>query len=311
MGDDSKDRTSGSGPSRITLGVLLLAALFAAGAIGYSMFGKNAEDVSQPAASTDSTLLTLEELRERAEADPLDAGAWQELGFAYFADGQFAEAARAYRQAAEGDPDNAVLWSSLGEARVMASERDPMPANAVAAFRQALELDSSDPRARYFLAVKKDLDSNPEGAIADWLALLEDTPPGAPWEDDLRRTIEQVGKINSIDTSGRIAAVTADRPEPPELTAGNAIPGPSREQIAAASTIAPGEQRQMAEGMVERLEGRLESDPSNVDGWVMLMRSRVTLGQPERAKQALTDAIAANPRFEARLRQEAQLLGIR
>src|SRR3546814_14962798 len=65
--------------------------------------------------------------------------------------------------------------------------------------------DLKEPRARYFLAVKKDLAGDHRGAIDDWFALLADTPQGAPWEPDLRRTIEQVGAIHQIEvkTIGR------------------------------------------------------------------------------------------------------------
>ena len=38
----------------------------------------------------------------------------------------------------------------------------------------------------------------------------------------------------------------------------------------------------------------------------MLMRSRTTLGQPDRARKALSDAVAANPSAAARLRAEAE-----
>ena len=95
-----------------------------------------------------------------------------------------------------------------------------------------------------------------------------------------------------------------------ELTAGNAIPGPSRQQISAAGNIPPGEQRDMAEGMVASLEGKLQTNPANIEGWVMLMRSRIALGQPDRAAKALKDAVAANPGAAARLRQEAEILGV-
>ncbi len=142
------------------------------------------------------------------------------------------------------------------------------------------------------------------------LALLKDTPAGAPWEANLRQTIEQVGKINDIPVEAKLAEATEGRPKPPELTAGNAIPGPSQEQIAAASAISPGEQRNMAEGMVESLDAKLKANPNNPDGWVMLMRSRMTLGQPEKASQALKDAVAANPGEAERLRQEASALGV-
>ena len=70
-----------------------------------------------------------------------------------------------------------------------------MPPAALEAFRKAAALDPKDPRARYFLAVEKDLAGDHEGALTAWLALLAETPPGAPWEADLERTIEQVGNV--------------------------------------------------------------------------------------------------------------------
>ena len=73
----------------------------------------------------------------------------------------------------------------------------------------------------------------------------------------------------------------------------------------------PSEQRQMAEGMVARLEGKLKADPANVDGWIMLIRSRMTLGQPDLARAALAAAIAANPGKAAQLREQAAALGVR
>jgi cytochrome c-type biogenesis protein CcmH len=43
----------------------------------------------------------------------------------------------------------------------------------------------------------------------------------------------------------------------------------------------------------------------------MLMRSRMTLGQPDKAAQALQQALAANPGKSDMLRQQAAMLGIR
>ncbi|MBD3728242.1 MAG: tetratricopeptide repeat protein [Sphingomonadales bacterium] len=289
-----------------------VALLIAAGAIGWRMLPSGGETSASAPAKPDAPP-TIEQLEARAQQDPLDAKAWQELGFAYFTAARYADAARAYRQAAEGDPDNAVLWSALGEARVMASESDPLPLEAVTAFEKAIKLDPTDPRARYFLAVKKDLAGDHQGAIDAWAALLKDTPPGAPWEADLQRTIEQAGKINHIDTSAIIAQATAGRPQPPaapELTAGNAIPGPSQAEIDGASRMRPSEQDDMARGMVESLEAKLKANPANVDGWVMLMRSRMTLGEPDKAARALKDALAANPAQASRLKAEAQVLGV-
>jgi cytochrome c-type biogenesis protein CcmH len=290
------------------LALLLGAAVLAIGAVAYRAWDGGEAAVEAP--RDPNVPLSISELEERAKANPDDPDAWEELGFAYYAEGRFADAARAYRQAAEGRPDSPDLWAALGEARVLASQDDPIPPLAVQAFQRALELDPKQPRARYYMAARTDLAGDHEGAIGEWLTILEETPPGAVYEENLLRTIRQVGQINKIEVESRIAAAVAKRPAGPQLTAGAAIPGPTREQIDAARAIAPGDQRDMAEGMVERLAARLRSEPNNVDGWVMLMRSRVTLGQQDQASQALKDAIAANPGAAARLRQEAELLGV-
>jgi len=261
----------------------------------------------------------LEALEQATRDNPQDPAAWRALGAGRFDAGQFDAAAAAYERAAGLAPGMAVVWSSLGEARVMASRQDPLPAPALDAFRKAVAIDPKDPRARYFLAVKRDLDGDHAGAIADWLALLGDTPPGAPWEADLRRTIEQVGKIHKIEVASRMAAVRqppapAGHPEASSAQmplAAQGIPGPSAMDLKAAASIPPSQQREMVDGMVARLEGKLKANPANVDGWIMLMRSRVTLGQPDKAAQALRDAVAANPAQAARLRQEAGVLGVK
>jgi cytochrome c-type biogenesis protein CcmH len=190
----------------------------------------------------------------------------------------------------------------------MASKSDPLPADAARDFRRAVAIDPRDPRARYFLAVEKDLAGDHAGAIDDWLHLLADTPQGAPWESDLRRTIAQVGKINHIAVASAIAAI---RQPAPHVSAEQAIPGPSPQELRAAITIPPSQQQVMAEAMVERLDTRLQTDTHDVAGWVMLMRSRITLGQPDKASAALKAAITANPEQAGQIRQEVEVLGVK
>ena len=238
---------------------------------------------------------------------------------AYFQTQQFDDAAAAYRRALAIAPGEAVLWSALGETLVLASKRDPLPPEALDAFRKAVSLDPDDARARYFLAAKKDIDKDHEGAIAAWLDLLAESPQGAPWETDLVRTIEQVGQMNRIDVAARIAKAQGAR-KPALLAPGSgsvagaaaspALRGPSAADVAAARTMKPSDQRDMAEGMVAQLEARLMNEPRNVDGWVMLMRSRMTLGEPARARAALDAAVKANPGAAAQLRQQAAALGV-
>jgi cytochrome c-type biogenesis protein CcmH len=233
------------------------------------------------------------------------AADWRMVGWAYLENGKAAESAAAYRRAAALEPGNAENWSSLGEALQVAS-RTVVP-EAEAAFERALKLDPSDPRARYFRAVQKDLRGDHKGAVDDWLALLRDTEPGRPWEADLRRNIEQTAAKHRIDLAGKMPAPGAGS------AATSAIPGPTPEQLAAAASIPPAEQDQMVQGMVERLAGRLRQNPRDSDGWIRLMRSRMVLGEADAAGEALRAALAAfadEPATQGRLRSAAAELGV-
>lgn len=305
--------TGKSALSRANLAILALSAAVLLGAIVYSQWGKGAAD-SDPLAATAAgggSNDPVAALEAAARARPDSAGAWQALGAALFDGGRFADAAQAYDRAVKLAPQNALLWSALGEARVMASKDQPMPPAALDAFKKAAAIDPKDPRARYFLAVKRDIDGDHRGAIDDWLALLADTPAGAPWETDLRRTIEQVGKVNDIAVASRLAATKPRALTPDELpVAARAIPGPTRADMEAASQLPKGQQDAMIDSMVSGLEDKLKANPSNIDGWIMLMRSRMTLGESAKASAALKAAIAANPGAEPRLRGQAKLLGV-
>ena len=242
-----------------------------------------------------------------AEASGVPAAKdWRVVGWAYLENGRPEEAAAAYRRAAGIEPDNAENWSSLGE--VLQSASRTIVPEAKAAFEKALKLDPGDPRARYFLAVQKDLGGDHKGAVDDWLALLRDTPPGAPWEADLRRTVERTAAENRIDLAGRMPAPGATGSV---ATAG--IPGPSGEQLAAASSIPPGQQQEMVQAMVQRLADRLKANPKDEDGWIRLMRSRMVLGEVDEAKGALRSGVAAfqgDSATQGRLRSAAAELGV-
>ncbi|WP_374145969.1 tetratricopeptide repeat protein [Sphingomonas sp. 28-63-12] len=286
-------------------------------AIGYSMIQANGTAPVAKMAAKTGTIATqpqpIETLQARAQASPGDGNAWATLGDALFTKGRFDEAVVALEKGSVAAPGRADIWSALGEARVMASPRDPMPPAALTAFRKALTIDPKDPRSRYFTAVARDLSGDHQGAINDWLALLKDTPPGATWENDLRRTITQVAKINKIDVTAPLAKLAPAASHPTmagALAGGAAIPGPSPEQMRAAAALTPSQQDMMAQQMVGQLEAKLRANPGNIDGWVMLMRSRKTLGENAKASRALADAIAANPAAAARLQSEAAALGI-
>ncbi len=300
--------------SRSNWWVLGGATIALAAAIGFALTrSDDPASVGPSAAAPASPALGAGDLEARVAANPDDVDAWVQLGQLKFDAQDYPGAVAAYTKATELSPAVAGFWSALGEAQVMASPRGgpALPDSALAAFRRATAIDADDPRSRYFLAVKKDIDGDHEGAIADWLTLLGDTPQGAPWEDDLRRTIEQVGARHNIAVAPRIAAVRQPALAPDQLpVAAQAIPGPTRQQMQEAAALPKGQQDMAVASMLESLETKLRTNPAQPDRWIMLMRSRMTLGESVKAGEALQAAIRANPGDADRLRAQARLLGV-
>lgn len=307
--------TGGSGKIAPPFGriALILAALIAAAAIGVAVTRNRTEaPPASPAATAPvgDVPTMIAELEARLKQDPKSAEGWQMLGWSYFETGRYADAAKAYAHAAALKPANATYWSALGEALVL-SGPGGVPAEAEQAFRKALAVDPKDHRARYFVGVKKDLAGDHKGAVDDWIAVLKDTPAGAPWEQPVRELLDKVARANKIGISGRVPPPSARPVADGVATA--AIPGPTREQMQAASALPPGQQDAMVRGMVDGLAARLKADPKNGDGWIRLMRARMVLGESGAATQALRDARAAfagNAAEQARLSDAARTLGV-
>ena len=143
--------------------------------------------------------------------------------------------------------------------------------------------------------------------------MLKDTPAGAPWEADVRRLISEVGAKNRIEVASRLATLRLAPPTGGAAVATAAIPGPSREQMQAGAQMPQGQQEAMIAAMVDGLEAKLAANPNNENGWIMLMRSRVQLGQQSKSNIALKNAKAAfsgNPQALDRINAAASELGI-
>ncbi|WP_108812503.1 TPR domain-containing protein [Sphingorhabdus sp. Alg231-15] len=322
---DEPAKKTGGNISRIAL---ISAAVLAISAVGVQVYRTMENDNTVSSTGTDTAAGATEQapsvdeviagLEKKLQDDPKDAESWRMLGWSYFETQKFAESATAMKRATTLDPKNPEYWSMLGEALVMSSNGQQVPPDAADAFRKALALDRSDPRARYFLAVQKDIAGDHQGAINDWFALLEDTPADAPYAEDIRRVIGQVAANEDIDVAGRLAKVAPAAPtggistDGPQVATA-AIPGPSRQQMQEAAALPAGQQEAMIANMVDGLDKRLQSNPNDANGWIMLMRSRMQLGQTAKAKKALTDGLAAfkNDGAEAkRIREAGMALGV-
>ncbi len=71
--------------------------------------------------------------------------------------------------------------------------------------------------------------------------------------------------------------------------------GPTAEQMADAQNMSPEDRQAMIEGMVAQLAERLQDNPGDVAGWTQLARSYGVLGKPDKARDALAEAVKAVP----------------
>ncbi len=318
--DESKDEKSGS-PARYAL---IAAAAIATVSIGLALARGDDRGAAESGApqgvaeqaqgemSGADLAAAIPDLEARLEADPDDEEGWSLLGLSYYETGRYDDAARAYARASEINPTLARYHSARGEALALAAG-EGFPEEARQAFARALELDPGDPRARYFEGVRKDLAGDHRGAVDDWIALLRDTPPGAPWEANLRQLIAQVAEAEEIDIEGRVPPPgTAARTDIPAV-ATQGIPGPTQQQMREASQLPQGQQDMMVQNMVDGLDERLSRNPNDADGWIMLMRSRMQLGQTNQAGQAwrrAREAFASDQTQLQRINASARALGV-
>jgi len=263
--------------------------------------GSAAVNATHPGGGDVSAMIT--QLETRMRQTPNDPEGWRMLGWSYLVTGRAADAARAYGRAVALAPHNADYRSSEGEALVRASGGQITP-SALDSFRTALKEDPGDPRAKYYLALYKDQTGNHEGAMKDWIALINNAPHDAPWLPDIRRFVENVARERGLDISAKLA---------PEPSPANSRTGPSAAEMAAASQMPATDRDAMIHAMVERLSGKLKANPKDVEGWERLMRARMVLGETAAAAAAYRDASVAfanAPEIKTRLRNSARALGV-
>jgi cytochrome c-type biogenesis protein CcmH len=246
-------------------------------------------------------------LEGRLQQNPNDAQGWQMLGWSYMRVGRPADAAKAYGRAASLDPGNTEYLSAQGEATVQSEGK--VSDDAAAIFRRALKGDANDPRARYFLAIYRDQQGDHAGAMKDFITLLKSAPPDAPWVAQVRNYVEDLAKDQHIDISSQLPPPPASAAPMPQ--AGQ--PGPTGDQVAAASQMPDADRQAMIHTMVDRLAGELKANPHDSGGWVRLMRARMVLGETDKAADAYKQArqaFAGTPAAQAALQEAAKSLGV-
>lgn len=242
-----------------------------------------AERMAQDPERADLAVLVASAERHLAE-NPDDGRGWDVLGPIYLRVGRVDEAEAAFRKAITLLGPSSTRQSGLGETLV-AKAGGVVTEEARLVFQSARELDPEDPRPAFFLALALAQSGKAGEAKAAFEALIDRSPPDAPWIPAIR------GQIAALDRAP--ASVAPGMPTQAEIAA-------------AAAGKTPAERQDMARGMVATLEAKLKDNPANLDGWLMLVRSKAVLGDLPGAQAALNGAMTAFPTGDA----TAQLLAL-
>lgn len=279
--------TEPGGPSPKKSGVkmvALAAALVPLIALGTYYFVGSPGTPSQPFANrTDPAgaeyraLLDLAvELEQRLNADPADQDTLIALAEARGSLRQYGAAASLFGRAAMSANEDPSLQSSLLAAfaeMTIRSEDGAIGDRALAAIEESLRLNPREPRARFFLGASRLDQGDAAGAYEIWRALEAESAPNAPWLATLR---SQLALLESQEGFSR-----EDPPVAPPL---------DRDTMAAMMDLPPDQQAEQINAMVERLRGRLEQSPEDLDGWLRLARAYGVLQRPDEANDALGTA---------------------
>lgn len=226
-------------------------------------------------------------LAAQLDANPSDAAGWAKLGDLYLTLQRFDDAATALEQAIQQGADPKLTQSRYGEALTQQAEGQVTP-DAAAALRKGLAADPTDPRARFYLALGDAEAGRLDEALAAWHQLLAEAPSDAGW----RPMVEQ-----TIAAAERAKAGMAATAAPPAATGGggSGAGGPSADDMAAMANLTPEQRDATIRSMVEGLAQRLQSDPSDLEGWLKLARSYGVLGESDKALDALGHAATLAP----------------
>lgn len=229
-----------------------------------------------PPATADDGLI--EKLRTVLADRPNDLEGHQLLARSLAAMNRWADAraAQATVVALLGPAATAQDYVDLAELGVMATDGYVSP-ETEAALTRALQRDPTNPGARYYSALTALQGGRPDLAYRLFGDLVAQGPADAPWLPGARAGLEA-------------AAQQANLPPPPEPAPPT---GPGTADVEAAEAMSPEDRQAMIEGMVAKLQTRLDTAGGSPADWARLIGAYGVLGQGEAARAAAGKARAA------------------
>ena len=296
------DRNRLSTESMVTAMLVLIVPL-AAGLI-YVTFGRpdmpdmplaSREAPEQQLAGEDALLANIEQLEKHVETMPENGDVWMVLGRNRLRAGRYEAAVEAFEKGVEFSPGDHTAVAELAEAMVYQAGGQVTP-SALERFKTALEQGPDEPRARYYLGLALAQEGEIDAAIDGWTQLLEISPSDASWRSQIIASIRSVLESEGRPTEDVIANLpsgTAPGTAGAASTGETAGTGVTSQQ--AIQALPAEEQNEQIRGMVEGLAARLEDEPDDIEGWLMLGRSRMVLDEPDAAKAAFERAVELDP----------------
>ena len=220
-------------------------------------------------SSVEEMVLTAE--RHLAK-NPDDAKGWQVLAGVYGRMNRPMDRARALQELIRLTEASPKLLTDFGEALTVAGG-NIVPVRAREMFEEALRQQPDLDKASFYLAVAQEQEGKFEEALARWTRLATLRPNDDNWQGMIAQR-----QANMHDKLG------IEQP---------AQPGPTAEQVEAASAMSEADRDEMIAGMVSGLAARLEDDPQDLPGWIRLIHAYSVLGQTDEARKALDKARAA------------------
>lgn len=215
------------------------------------------------------------ELIARAEAHlrlrPNDSRGWAVLAPAYIRQKRYRDAIYALEQVLKLSGRKPAVLVQYGEA-IMFSENGLITKKAMDVFSEALSVDKSLVKPRYYLGLAAAQGGKLTVALERWQAMLKDAPQQAPW-----RPLVQ----NAVKAAQARIARNANPAKAPAL---------DQATIKAMKTARPKQQSDMINAMVQRLATRLKANGKDLQGWLRLMRSYTVLQRKADAQAALVSA---------------------
>ncbi|MEM7570307.1 MAG: c-type cytochrome biogenesis protein CcmI, partial [Pseudomonadota bacterium] len=197
-----------------------------------------------------------------------DTDAYLGFGQERFAQGDYRGAFDSYSAAARSAPDQAGPWLAQGEALIAAQRGQVTPA-AMLAFAEAEKRSPGNPISQYYVGLERLQQGDAPAAQKIWQDLKARSRTDAPWMATVERGLAEAAR--------QLGEEPGDS-------------GIGLEQI---------------EAMVAGLAARLEDDGDDPQGWLMLARSYVVLGKPEKARYALK-RLGALPDVPTEIKAQAE-----